>query len=112
MYTDVTSITVQGELYMTSQQQTFHRYPGARGVIPTQRNLHFNVPADQVATWNSNSMHLSHFLNSLSIFFPVGERFFIDSVRNYRDAITDPELKQAVKAFIGQEAMHGREHEQ
>jgi predicted metal-dependent hydrolase len=42
----------------------------------------------------------------------VGERFFIDSVRNYRDQITDPELKKAVTAFIGQEAMHGREHEE
>jgi predicted metal-dependent hydrolase len=32
-------------------------------------------------------------------------------VRNYRDRITDPELQKAVTAFIGQEAMHGREHE-
>lgn len=96
---------------MASQQQT-HPHSSARGVMPTQRNLHFNVPAEQIATWNKNSMHLSHFINSLSIFFPVGERFFIDSVRNYGDVITDPALKQAVKAFIGQEAMHGREHEQ
>jgi len=97
---------------MTRQQQPHTPYASARGIIPTQRNLHFNVPAEQISSWNNNSMHLSHFLNSLSIFFPVGERFFIDSVRNYRDAVTDPELKQAMKAFIGQEAMHGREHEQ
>lgn len=97
---------------MASQQQIRHPHSDAGPIMPTQRNLHFNVPAEQIATWNKNSMHLSHFLNSLSIFFPVGERFFIDSVRNYRDAITDPDLKQAVKAFIGQEAMHGREHEQ
>jgi len=82
------------------------------GVMPTQRNLHFNIPAEQIAHWNKGSVHLSHFLNSLSIFFPVGERFFIDSVRNYRDSVKDPMLQQAVKAFIGQEAMHGREHEE
>src|SRR5690606_35420223 len=31
-------------------------------------------------------------------------------VRNYRDRITDPELKEQVKGFIGQEALHSREH--
>lgn len=33
-------------------------------------------------------------------------------MRSYRDRISDPELKQAITAFIGQEAMHGREHEE
>jgi predicted metal-dependent hydrolase len=51
-------------------------------------------------------------MNTLSVFFPAGERFFIQSVRNYRDQITDPELKQAISAFIGQEAFHTREHEE
>jgi predicted metal-dependent hydrolase len=31
-------------------------------------------------------------------------------VRHFRDQITDPELKRQVAGFIGQEAMHGREH--
>ena len=42
--------------------------------------------------------------------FPDGEDFFVRSVRHYRDQITDPELKRQVNGFIGQEAMHGREH--
>jgi len=42
--------------------------------------------------------------------FPDGEDFFVRSVRNFRDEITDPELKRQVAGFIGQEAMHGREH--
>ena len=41
----------------------------------------------------------------------MGERFFIDAVRHYRDHLQDPELKKAATAFIGQEAMHGREHD-
>src|SRR4029077_18419696 len=41
---------------------------------------------------------------------PLGETFFVRSVRHYRDQITDPELKRQVAGFIGQEAMHGREH--
>jgi predicted metal-dependent hydrolase len=31
-------------------------------------------------------------------------------VRHYRDQITDPVLKRQVAGFIGQEAIHGREH--
>jgi len=46
----------------------------------------------------------------LSSLFPEGEDFFVRSVRAYRDRITDPELRQQVAGFIGQEAMHGREH--
>jgi len=53
---------------------------------------------------------LSHLAASLSAVFPDGEDFFVRSVRRYRDQITDPALKRQVNGFIGQEAMHGREH--
>src|SRR5438874_991349 len=52
----------------------------------------------------------SHLAASLSAVFPDGEDFFVRSVRNFRDQITDPELKRQVGGFIGQEAVHGREH--
>jgi len=81
-------------------------------VMPVRRNLNFHLPAERISDWHSGSVHISHFLNAMSIFFPVGERFFIDSVRHYRDKVTDPNLQEAVKGFIGQEAMHGREHEE
>jgi len=53
---------------------------------------------------------LSHLAASLSAVFPDGEDFFVRSVRNFRGEITDPVLKRQVAGFIGQEAMHGREH--
>src|SRR3954470_8820133 len=53
---------------------------------------------------------LSHVAASLSAVFPDGEDFFVRSVRTFRDQVTDPELKRQVAGFIGQEAMHGREH--
>ena len=53
---------------------------------------------------------LSHIAASLSAVFPDGEDFFVRSVRRFRDDVTDPELKRQVAGFIGQEAMHGREH--
>src|SRR3954453_343427 len=53
---------------------------------------------------------LSHIAASLSAVFPDGEDFFVRSVRNFRDEVTDPELQRQVAGFTGQEAMHGREH--
>jgi hypothetical protein len=53
---------------------------------------------------------LSHLAASLSAVFPDGEDYFVRSVRHFRDQVTDPELKTQVNGFIGQEAMHGREH--
>jgi predicted metal-dependent hydrolase len=79
-------------------------------MLPIRRDLKFKLPAHRIRDWNAGGAHVSQFFNTLSIFFPAGERFFIDSVRNYRDRIVDPELQKAVTAFIGQEAMHGREH--
>ena len=52
----------------------------------------------------------SHLAAALSAVFPDGEDFFVRSVRHFRDQITDPELKRQVGGFIGQEAMHGRQH--
>jgi predicted metal-dependent hydrolase len=52
----------------------------------------------------------SHLAATLSAVFPDGEDFFVRSVRHFRDEITDPALKRQVAGFIGQEAVHGREH--
>lgn len=81
-------------------------------VDPIRRNLRFCLPRDKATRWNPSGLHITQFYNTLSIFFPAGERFFIQSVRNYRDRITDPHLKEQISAFIGQEGFHTREHEE
>ncbi len=53
---------------------------------------------------------LSHLAAALSAVFPDGEDYFVRSVRHFRDQVSDPTLKRQVAGFIGQEAMHGREH--
>jgi uncharacterized protein len=53
----------------------------------------------------------SHIMATLSATFPKGEQFFVDSVRAFRDQIDDDELRHQVAGFIGQESMHGREHD-
>lgn len=65
-----------------------------------------SVPRD----WCSSDAFDTTFLNALSLLFPEGERFFVDSVKKLKDRVTDPELQRAITGFIGQEAMHGKEH--
>ena len=87
----------------------------SEAVMPTRRDLNFDLPANRVQDWvgdGEGSVHFTHLMNTMSLVIPVGERFFIDAVRHYRDQIQDPELKKAATAFIGQEAMHGREHDE
>lgn len=86
---------------------------GRAMLMPVRRDLKFKLEAEKVGDWHGRGGPLfANLLNTFSIMLPVGERFFIDSVRAFRNDITDPELKKAVTAFIGQEAMHGREHEE
>lgn len=75
-----------------------------------QRDIDFGLHDVDLSRWHARGAHVSHLFNALSQFFPEGEKFFIDSVRHYRDRISDPRLKAEVQGFIGQEAMHGREH--
>jgi hypothetical protein len=79
--------------------------------IPTRR-ISFEASLQSVPTHFAagGDLILSHLAASLSAVFPDGEDFFVRSVRHFRDEITDPELKRQVAGFIGQEAMHGREH--
>lgn len=53
---------------------------------------------------------MSHAVAVLSALFPSGEDYFIRSVRNFSDQVTDPVLRAQVKGFVGQEVTHGREH--
>jgi predicted metal-dependent hydrolase len=58
-----------------------------------------------------NNSLISTFFYSLSAMFPEGERFFIHAVRHYQSAITDPKMLEDIRGFIGQEAHHGRCHD-
>ncbi len=84
---------------------------GASVNIPPRR-LDFEFdPAQTTRYYYDNDPFLSSFMSTLSSVFPEGESFFVDSVRHYRDRITDPVLKAQVAGFIGQEAMHSKEHD-
>lgn len=60
----------------------------------------------------TRSSLMSHFLTALSATFPQGEQFFVETVRNVRDRVTDTELQADISGFIGQEAHHAQAHQQ
>ncbi|MEC8909103.1 MAG: metal-dependent hydrolase, partial [Pseudomonadota bacterium] len=59
----------------------------------------------------ADNAFLTTFWTTLSALFPAGETFFIDSVKNYRHVVTDQKLKDEISGFIGQEALHTKEHQ-
>lgn len=77
----------------------------------TVRQLNLSFNDDITEFWFDGNPLLTCFLTALSAAFPEGERQFIHSVRNYQNQITDPLLLKQVRAFIGQEAHHGKEHD-
>lgn len=95
----------------TSEKKTGgKRLAGATVGIPP-RQIDFRFPADAQRYFVDHNGFSTLFFATLSGFFPPGERFFVESVRHYRDRITDPVMKAKISGFIGQEAIHGREHE-
>jgi predicted metal-dependent hydrolase len=74
------------------------------------RNIKFELSEQLSKDWLDNDPFKTAFFNALSMSFPAGERFFIDSVRYYQDEVKDPKLKKEMSRFFGQEGMHTREH--
>lgn len=77
------------------------------------RRLLVDLQTPFAARWCGGDAFRSAFFNALSMSFPVGEQYFIDSVRNGLKAVP-AERQQAlaaeVQGFIGQEATHRRLH--
>lgn len=73
------------------------------------RDVAFEHPTPEPRWWVNGDPIATAFFNALSASFPQGERFFMDSVRRYRDK-ADPELRGQIQTFLAQEAVHSREH--
>ena len=78
----------------------------------TSHPLRLDWNQDLPRYWCDDSPFKTHFLNAQSTVFPPGERFFIYSIKQFKDNITDPKLKAEVAEFIKQESWHSYAHEQ
>src|SRR4051812_32031257 len=95
----------QGQVNTMNQALELSR---SRSITP--RNLHLDIPADTPRHWMGGDPYSSHLMNAFSLLFPPGERFFMEAVRAFRSQITDPALLAQIRGFLGQEALHSREH--
>ena len=82
--------------------------PKGVNIKPQRMDFEFN---DVPTYWFDNEPVQTHLLNALSLTFPDGERFFVDSVRAFRHLARDKKHNKAISGFIGQEAMHSLEHD-
>jgi predicted metal-dependent hydrolase len=73
------------------------------------RKLHINLRDQLERHWNGDPF-MTAFFNALSMSFPVGEQYFIDSVKNGVAAMPpneeDAQTREIAQKFIGQEATH------
>lgn len=74
------------------------------------RNAHFDIDETDRMYWHGGHPARTIVYNAMSTLFPEGEYLFIDSVRAHESQIRDPILKDQVKSFLRQEALHSREH--
>ncbi|KAA9016746.1 metal-dependent hydrolase [Sphingobium limneticum] len=75
----------------------------------TPRDRRFGRDRTVARHWLNGDPIATAFFNALSITFPRGEAYFIDSVRTFRDGVPD-RLAGEIAAFIKQEVVHSREH--
>ncbi len=75
----------------------------------TPRDRRFGRDTAQKRWWLGGDPIATAFYNALSITFPRGEAFFIESVKAHRDGAPE-KLAGEIRAFVQQEVIHGREH--
>lgn len=80
------------------------------GVSVQPRHMRFDVGDELKTIWHGDNAFRTAFFNALSLQFPDGEQQFINAVRLFQGKIEDPKLKAEIRGFIGQEALHSREH--
>jgi predicted metal-dependent hydrolase len=76
----------------------------------TPRDRRFGREGATPRLWHGGSVEATAIYNALSTTFPVGEAFFVESVRAFRND-APAKLAEEIKAFTTQEAIHSREHD-
>jgi predicted metal-dependent hydrolase len=87
---------------------TTHPTPSDLSITPRDRR--FGRETAMARLWHGGSVEATAIYNALSSTFPIGEAYFVESVRAFREG-TPAKLAEEIKAFTTQEAIHSREHD-
>lgn len=71
----------------------------------------FDIKQSLARDWHGGSAFRTAWFNAMSMLFPQGEKFFIDSVRAFKDRIEDPRLLDEISTFQAQESIHRQQHQ-
>jgi hypothetical protein len=91
-------------------QEPFPAARSSQGAYIQPRKFEFSALESVPQYWFADNPIVTHIENAFSILIPPGERFFIRSVRHFEDRATDPELADMIRAFVQQEGLHMRAH--
>jgi hypothetical protein len=75
----------------------------------TPRDRRFGRGAATRRLWHGGRVEATAIYNALSATFPIGEAYFVESVRKFREG-APAKLAEEIKGFTTQEAIHSREH--
>jgi len=82
--------------------------PADLSITPRDRRFGREQRLDRL--WHGGRVEATAIYNALSSTFPIGEAYFVESVRRFREG-APPKLAEEIKAFTTQEAIHSREHD-
>jgi len=74
------------------------------------RRIPFRFDEGIDPVWHPKRHEWSHMVNGASLTMPYLEPFLIKTVREALDHVSDPQLKEDVQGFVGQEGAHYRNH--
>jgi uncharacterized protein len=78
--------------------------------IQPREKLDFKFEDGIPRFWFGGSAYKTRVVDGFQLAFPEGEKYFITSVRHFRDQVIDPVLRDEIRDFIRQEGQHGLMH--
>lgn len=85
-------------------------FDNLKKALVVREDLDFKLDDSIPQYWYDNDPFMTRFWGGVCATFPEGERYFISSLRPFRDRVTDPKLQQEMKDFSHQEGQHGVVH--
>lgn len=80
--------------------------------LEVRKDTRFDFSELDEVIHTEGNLYTSHFFNALSLMTPITEGILIRAIREAQPMLKDTVLEQDARAFIGQEAIHTREHRQ